>query len=540
MIRLCLTLLVVTLVATSILRAETSSDGSSTIHSTKAESILHFISEASIGADGKLTVSETISIRVSGLEIKHGILRDFPTTHLNRSGVRVGNEFMVLKITRDGAPEKWTSQDQEGSIQIRIGDPEVLLNAGIHTFRITYRTNSQTASVDGLDELYWNVTGNGWVFPIEKAQFLLRLFEDAEIIRHHEYTGAVGESGNDARVLTANGNQYLAETTRTMHPGEGFTVAIAWRRKSAPSVGSEAGELTHEVAEGKSGMEVPLSVEGVGSGKRTDNGSSEKRDSAASEPIESILGHWAASSIGCAKAKTDSEYSGGLIEISRSSIEVGELHFDRDEYPCIISKSEKANSRLSLTLRCDGEEGEMGENVVLNLHNENEFDFVGTGTFVRCDQREDPSFQNNPSSPKADSPRFDEFKTAVRPKPTRTPRANGGKLAKQFRTRINEALKHGPNIGGHFSLVELGCGTQCINYVLADTETGKVGEIVVGSTLGQTVIGVEHRIDSSLLRVKWMDYPSGPCFNTDYVANGLSLKRLKQVQVGVGIDQCFE
>lgn len=140
----------------------------------------------------------------------------------------------------------------------------------------------------------------------------------------------------------------------------------------------------------------------------------------------------------------------------------------------------------------------------------------------------------------AELPPFEKFEAKVKLRQTRPVKLSGSKWSKEFRSRIMQGLKAGANIGGHFTLVGLGCGTQCVNYVLVDNSSGKVGEIVVGSTLGQTVIGVEHRSDSSLLRVKWMDYPAGPCFNTDYLANGLSLKRLKQVQVGVGIDQCFE
>ena len=50
----------------------------------------------------------------------------------------------------------------------------------------------------------------------------------ATINQHAEYTGRQGESGHDAEVLQSTGDRYHARTTRTLDPGEGFTVAVGW------------------------------------------------------------------------------------------------------------------------------------------------------------------------------------------------------------------------------------------------------------------------------------------------------------------------
>ena len=40
---------------------------------------------------------------------------------------------------------------------------------GQHRYEITYRTTRQIGFFAEYDELYWNVTGNGWTFPIERG-----------------------------------------------------------------------------------------------------------------------------------------------------------------------------------------------------------------------------------------------------------------------------------------------------------------------------------------------------------------------------------
>ena len=87
------------------------------------------------------------------------------------------------------------------------------------------------------DELYWNVTGNGWTFPIEATTAVVRLPPGARILQHEAYTGYQGENGRDFKVFSATGNEYRAVATRNFAPGEGMTVAVAWQKGivAAPS-----------------------------------------------------------------------------------------------------------------------------------------------------------------------------------------------------------------------------------------------------------------------------------------------------------------
>ncbi len=46
---------------------------------------------------------------------------------------------------------------------------DVFIEPGPHTYIFIYETDRQLRWFDGAPELYWNVTGNAWAFPIESA-----------------------------------------------------------------------------------------------------------------------------------------------------------------------------------------------------------------------------------------------------------------------------------------------------------------------------------------------------------------------------------
>jgi uncharacterized membrane protein YgcG len=193
-----------------------------------AERITSFTSEVAIGADSALTVKETITLVSEGNEIKRGINRDFPTEYRDRNGLAYVVGFEVIGVRRDGRDEPYTVLSIANGKRIRIGSADVFLDNGPHVYEITYRTTRQLGYFEFYDELYWNVTGSSWVFPIEKAEAQIQLPPGATIKQHAEYTGRQGESGHDAQVVQSTGGRYQARTTRSLAPNEGFTVAVGW------------------------------------------------------------------------------------------------------------------------------------------------------------------------------------------------------------------------------------------------------------------------------------------------------------------------
>lgn len=201
------------------------------------EVINRFISDVTINVDGSLDVRETITLRAEGNQIKRGILRDFPTRYKNPSGTQVRVGFEVISVQRDGAAEPFGVESIANGKRIKIGDPAVFLDSGEHTYKIAYRTTRQIGFFENFDELYWNVTGNGWTFAIEEAIAIIRLPDGAEIKQSKLYTGRQGSTESEGEVAQETGNRFNARTTRTLNAGEGFTVAVAWQKGivSAPT-----------------------------------------------------------------------------------------------------------------------------------------------------------------------------------------------------------------------------------------------------------------------------------------------------------------
>ncbi len=201
------------------------------------ERIEQFTSDARVNVDGSVDVTETISVNAERRQIRRGIFRDFPTTYTDRNGLRVVVGFEVISVKRDRQAEPYAIEGLSNGKRIRIGSADVFLDPGIHVYEIQYRTTRQLGFFADYDELYWNVTGNGWTFPIQATTAVVRLPPGARILQHAAYTGYQGENGRDFKVFNATGNEYRAVATRNLAPGEGMTVAVAWQKGivAAPS-----------------------------------------------------------------------------------------------------------------------------------------------------------------------------------------------------------------------------------------------------------------------------------------------------------------
>src|ERR1700709_866329 len=76
-------------------------------------------------------------------------------------------------------------------------------------------------------------------------------------------------------------------------------------------------------------------------------------------------------------------------------------------------------------------------------------------------------------SPAVAEPKFGDYPTKMylKGKPV-LPKFAGS--AAQFKSRIRNGMKFGSNYGGHFSLIEIGCGTSCIFAFLIDGRDGRL------------------------------------------------------------------
>ncbi len=188
------------------------------------EVIEQYRSDITVARDGTLHVAETIKVRAEGDQIKRGIYRDFPLTFEDADGKVHEVGFKLLSVTRDGKPEPHFTQSEGEYIRIYAGEESVFLERGSsYTYVFTYETDRQIRWFEDHAELYWNVTGNAWAFPIASALVRVTLPDKAAPARWTAYTGLYGARGTDWRGAVTDG-VLAVETTRTLRPGEGFTI----------------------------------------------------------------------------------------------------------------------------------------------------------------------------------------------------------------------------------------------------------------------------------------------------------------------------
>lgn len=192
------------------------------------ERIVSFHSDIELAHDGSLLVTETILVRAEGRNIRRGIYRDFPTRYRDRHGNNVVVDFELLDVQRDGRPEPSFTESIGNGVRINTGDDSFLPVPADIRFQIRYRTSRQLGFFADHDELYWNVTGNGWNFTIEQAGAEVRLPEpvDPAQLRLSTYTGLSGARGTAARGELRQAGVANFVTTAPLMPREGLTIVV--------------------------------------------------------------------------------------------------------------------------------------------------------------------------------------------------------------------------------------------------------------------------------------------------------------------------
>jgi uncharacterized membrane protein YgcG len=193
------------------------------------ECITTFKSEITVDADASLLVRETITVQSAGVTIIHGIVREFPTRYTGYAWSNYTVDFDLLEVTQDGVPAEYTIKEVSNGEKIYIGDKHVLLPPGEHVYTLLYKTNRQLGFFADYDELYWNITGNGWRLPIENVEATVYLPSgiSKEQIKAEAYTGTQNDTGNDYRALIAD-DRISFKTTRRLERSEGITCSVRW------------------------------------------------------------------------------------------------------------------------------------------------------------------------------------------------------------------------------------------------------------------------------------------------------------------------
>ncbi len=195
-----------------------------------AERIADFASDIEVAPDGILTVTETIRVETQGVRIRHGITREIPTEYRTPSGAPLSVHLHFLGARLDGASVPYRIEEVTSGSRMRIGRADTLLAPGPHVFTITYTVDHELGFFSDHDELYWNVTGNFWRFPIDHAEALVRLPPAARILRTAFSTGPAGARGEAATAHVLVANRWDCETTAPLAANEGLTIVVGFAK----------------------------------------------------------------------------------------------------------------------------------------------------------------------------------------------------------------------------------------------------------------------------------------------------------------------
>jgi uncharacterized membrane protein YgcG len=195
------------------------------------ERITSFDSAITVNQDGSMRIENTITAIVTGDQIQHGIYYDFPTIYSNtKTGGRLVIDFRVLGAQRDGQAEPYTVENLSNGKRVKIGSADTLIDPGEHTWVLRFSVDRELGYFADHDELYWNVTGNGWVFPIERASATVTLPTGAaaQITGLQAYTGASGSTTSAVTTTQTVDGTPTFVTTSILNPGEGLTIVVGW------------------------------------------------------------------------------------------------------------------------------------------------------------------------------------------------------------------------------------------------------------------------------------------------------------------------
>jgi uncharacterized membrane protein len=177
-----------------------------------------------INLDGTVNVAEKLTYDF-GNDQRHGIYRDIPLIKINKENKKFKLTFdNVTVIDNNKKPYNFVTSEDGENLSIKIGDAETYVS-GVVIYNITYTVSGALTYFDTFDELYWNVSGNGWAIPLSNVSAIVVLPKEiSDGIETVCYTGVQGSAEKDCNISIKN-NIVSVKTTKPLDSFSGLTIA---------------------------------------------------------------------------------------------------------------------------------------------------------------------------------------------------------------------------------------------------------------------------------------------------------------------------
>lgn len=197
-----------------------------------------FHSDVTLNKDASISIKETIKYHFASE--KHGIYREIPVNY------KVSGSFMrptILKINElyyypDDFPSVKNIQYERslsnGYAVLKIGDPDYTI-MGDYTYVIDYKLVYAVNYFNDHDELYLNITGNGWEVPIDEATATVSL--PGSITDKVCYTGLIESKESNCTITQTDNN--LSVKAENLGQYEGLTLVVAMPKNTIANTTSQ-------------------------------------------------------------------------------------------------------------------------------------------------------------------------------------------------------------------------------------------------------------------------------------------------------------
>ena len=154
----------------------------------------------------------------------------------NGLGLTTEVDFKPLVVLRNDSREPFHSQAYRNGVRTYFGSSDRYIDHGIHTYRFRYRASRMLGYFEAHDELYWNVTGFDWAFPIDKGSATVRFAFDvpASDVNLTAYTGPYGSTNQDYTARVDANSVAHFEANRPLGALNGLTIVVMWPKGLVP------------------------------------------------------------------------------------------------------------------------------------------------------------------------------------------------------------------------------------------------------------------------------------------------------------------
>lgn len=191
------------------------------------EQITLFKSKIELQQNTDINVVEEISYYFPSL--KHGMIREIPTDYKVQAGlkrpttIKLNSLYYYEKSAPSFKYDMYERSTSNGYTIFKIGDPDITIS-GEYVFVIDYTIKNMINYFDDHDELYINITGNGWEVPINQAYAELKL--PGEITEKVCYSGPRGGTESNCSFQDLGENELKVSMNGSLGVYDGLTVAV--------------------------------------------------------------------------------------------------------------------------------------------------------------------------------------------------------------------------------------------------------------------------------------------------------------------------